>query len=177
MLLVSLMEIEKKQQHDHAYSLLRQCLQNLRIEMPGENGFGEGEHGKPYLVEHPHVHFNLSHADGITACLVKGMECGIDCEKVRKYRPNVVKRCFSESEKKMIDDAPEEERDSLFFRLWTLKEAYVKAIGTGIGYPLDEVEFALNDGNIDSSAEGYSFRQYLLRGGEYVVSVCEKMAE
>ena len=174
MLLVSLMEMEKKQQHEHAYSLLRECLRNLRLEMPDEKGFGEGAHGKPYLLEYPHVHFNLSHGDGITACLVKGLECGIDCEKVKDYKPNVVKRCFSESEKKMMDDVPEKEKDKLFYRLWTLKEAYVKALGTGIGYPLDEVEFEINGEDIDSNVDGYSFRQYLLRGGKYVVSVCEK---
>ena len=176
MLMISLKNIEKKDQHLHAHSLLRSCLGVLGLEyVPGSTPVVLGEHGKPSLKDHPEIHYNLSHADGIAACMVSEHECGIDCEKVRAYRPNVVRRSFSENEQRLIDEAPGKERDLLFFRLWTLKEAYVKTIGIGVSYPLDTIEFSFDGENIISSAEGYVFRQHILSGGDYVVSSCEKI--
>ena len=117
----------------------------------------------------------MSHADGIAVCLLSDKECGVDCEGVRPYRPNVVKRSFSDSEKFLIENASETERDLLFFRLWTLKESYVKAIGIGISYPLNTVEFSFGDNKRTSSVKDYRFRQYILKNGRFIVSVCEKI--
>lgn len=176
MLLISLKEVPKKEQRSHAHNLLRECLRTRRIEyITDETPVVRGEHGKPSLAEHPEIKYNMSHADGIAVCLVSDRECGVDCEGVRPYRPNVVRRSFSESEKRLIENADENQRDLLFFRLWTLKEAYVKAIGIGISYPLNTVEFSFSDNSITSSVTGYRFRQYILKNGRFIVSVCEKI--
>lgn len=176
MLLISLKEVPKKEQRSHAHKLLRECLRTRHIEyVIDQTPIIRNEHGKPSLAEFPEIKYNLSHADGIAVCLISGTECGVDCEGVRPYRPNVVKRSFSDSEKLMIENVSENERDFLFFRLWTLKEAYVKAIGIGISYPLNTVEFSFSDGIIKSSVKGYRFRQYILKDRKYIVSVCEKI--
>lgn len=174
MLLISIMDIDKKQQHSHAHALLRECLKRRDIAYTEDTPTVRGDLGKPSLAEHPEVHYNLSHANGIAACIVSDRECGIDCEQVREYRPNVLKRAFSERERQLIEDTPPEQRDLMFFRLWTLKEAYVKAIGIGISYPLTEAEFSFDGNRIVTDIGGYSFRQYLIRDGRFVVSVCEQ---
>ncbi|MBQ8961321.1 MAG: 4'-phosphopantetheinyl transferase superfamily protein [Ruminococcus sp.] len=167
MLMISLFETEKGAQHRHAHSLLRQCLRPIGIDYR-EELLARGEHGKPYLPDLPEVHFSLSHAKGIAACLVEDRECGIDCEGPRPLRPGVVKRAFSEAEQELVGSA--EDRDLMFLRLWTLKEAYVKAIGTGLAFPLKEAEFSISPQGEISGPEGFSYRQYLLRGG-FVVSL------
>lgn len=177
MLMVSIMDVEKKTQHTHAHALLRECLKHRNIEYNSPDLIAKGEYGKPYLAEYPHIKFNLSHADGIAACIVSDRECGIDCEMVRKYRPNVMKRAFSEREAELVESSGQSERDLLFFRLWTLKEAYVKALGTGISYPMNTAEFLFEDKRIITNIVGYSFRQYIVGDGKYVVSVCEKLSE
>ena len=175
MLLISLKEVPKKEQRSHAHNLLRECLRTRRIEYVTDvTPITRNEHGKPSLTEYPEIKYNLSHADGIAVCLVSDSECGVDCEGVRPYRPHVVRRAFSESEKSIIENASDTERDLLFFRLWTLKEAYVKAIGIGISYPLNTVEFSFDGDKIISSVKGYHFRQYILKDGKFIVSVCTK---
>lgn len=172
MIMVSILEMDRKKQHRHAHALLRETLRPLNIEYSEETPVVKGEYGKPSLAEYPDVHYNLSHADGIAACIVSRRECGIDCESVRKMRPNVMKRAFSEAERRLVEKAPEEKRDFVFTRLWTLKEAYVKMRGIGIGFPLNEAEFDIKNGRIITNLKGCSFRQYIIKG-KYIVSVCE----
>ena len=88
-----------------------------------------------------------------------------------------MKRAFSPKEAELVEASEQSERDLMFFRLWTLKEAYVKTLGTGISYPLDTAEFLFEDNRIITDIAGYKFRQYIIGGGEYVVSVCEKLSE
>ncbi len=168
------MDIPKKMQHDHAYKLLRECLKTRNIAYSEDLRIEKGKYGKPYLAEYPDVRYNISHAESIAACIVSDSECGIDCEKVNKLREGVLRRAFSEKEREMISSAEEDERDLLFFRLWTLKESYIKAIGTGLSYPLETAEFLLNSGKFHTNIKGWHFRQYILRENKYVVSICEK---
>ncbi len=175
MIMISLMELDVKSQHTHAHALLRECLKKRNIRYDEGTPLVKGRLGKPSLAEHPDVHFNLSHAKGIAACVVSDSVCGIDCEAVRPYRENVVRRAFSEEEQQLLGTVSGEERDRLFTRLWTLKEAYVKALGDGIAYPLNTASFLFGESGILTNIEEYRFRQYLIRGGRFVVSVCEKL--
>jgi len=174
MLMISLKELPHSSQHDHAHRLLKECLRLCGIEYNEDAGIAFGTYGKPSLSDYPDVHYNLSHANGITVCLISGCECGADAEKVRPYRPKVMKRAFSESEAELVENAPESERDLLFFRIWTLKESYVKALGIGVSYPLKTAEFLIKDNGIVTNAKGFDFRQYILKEGGFVVSLCFK---
>ena len=82
-------------------------------------------------------------------------------------------RAFSENERQMVENVSTYERDLLFFGLWTLKEAYVKALGIGISYPMDKAEFSFRGGEIVTDIKDCRFRQYITGNGKYVVSVCE----
>ena len=171
----SLETVPHREQHSLAHNLLKDMLKGFYNIDYTEEMTKKTEHGKPYLSDYPDLHFNLSHSEGITACIVENSECGIDCEAVREYRPNVMKRAFSEKERAMIEAAPENERDMLFFTLWTLKEAYIKAIGKGLSYPMNEAEFFIEDGKITSNIEGYEFRRYIIEDGKFVMATAIKI--
>lgn len=171
----SLETVQHSEQHSLAHSLLKDMLKGFYNIGYTEEMTEITEQGKPYLTDYPDVHFNLSHSDGITACIVENQECGIDCEKVREYRPNVMKRAFSEKEQALIESAPENERDMLFFTLWTLKEAYIKAIGKGLSFPMNKAEFIIEDGKITSNIADYEFRRYIIEDGKFVIATAVKI--
>ena len=166
--------VPKKEQHNLAHSLLKDMLREYKIDYT-EDMTKKTDYGKPYLADYPDIYFNLSHSEGIVACIVENRECGIDCEKVREYRPNVMKRAFSEKEQAMIQSAPESERDMLFFTLWTLKEAYIKAIGKGLSFPMNEAEFLIENGKITSNIKDYEFRPYIIEGGKFVMATAVRI--
>ncbi len=161
----------KKQQHEAAHELLEESLRAYTeahgMEMPTLE-FACGHAGKPFLPAHPEICFNLSHCEGMAVCLVTDCECGADAEPVRKLRPRVAERVCSAEEKQLLADS--EDPDLLFTRLWTLKEAYVKAIGIGISYPMATVSFVPGEVQIQSNRPEAAFAQFLLPG--HVISVC-----
>lgn len=173
MVLISTERVPVSEQHRHAHALLSGALKELGIDyVMGGTPVVFGEHGKPSLAEYPDIHCNISHADGISAVAVSKYECGIDCERVRPYRPSVLKRVCTNAEQEMLKASPENERELLFFRLWTLKEAYVKALGSGLSFPLCEAEFAFGGDEILTELSGCSFSQYIING-EFVAAICE----
>jgi 4'-phosphopantetheinyl transferase len=113
--------------------------------------FAYGEHGKPYL-EGVDLSFNLSHSEEMAVYAVaKGRRVGVDVEFLgrRVSRDAVVQRFFAKEEAAVLASATEEEKDRLFFTIWTLKEAYLKARGEGISVPLDS--FAVEPGHPTAS--------------------------
>ena len=173
MLMISMTNTDKKQLHGYAHRMLREAMKLRCVDYNENTPVIKNKMGKPSLAERPDIHYNLSHAEGIAACIISDFECGIDCEKVRDFRPNVIKRVFSENEKKMFENTPESEKNLLFFKLWTLKEAYVKAVGIGISYPMDKAEFSFSGSEIVSNIENCRFRQYIIDENRFVESVCE----
>ncbi|MCH5209275.1 MAG: 4'-phosphopantetheinyl transferase superfamily protein [Oscillospiraceae bacterium] len=172
MLIVSTKDVPKYEQHSHAHTLLSCALREYGIDyVSGSTPMVYGEQGKPALAGHPGVYFNISHADGISAVVVSENECGIDCEPVRKYNPKVVRRVCSEAEQAMLRAASESERDRLFFRLWTLKEAYVKALGKGLSFPMRKAVFLFDGDRIKTDISDCTFTQYII-DSELIVAVC-----
>jgi 4'-phosphopantetheinyl transferase len=101
--------------------------------------------GKPGLLHHPEVHFNMTHCRGMAACAIMSEPVGIDAERVRSYDPNAAKHVCVPSEIHDIEASVNPNRS--FFRLWALKESYVKALGKGLSYPMRQVIFRIGDGS------------------------------
>ena len=103
----------------------------------------ENEFGKPRLVDRPDIHFSLSHSqDRALLAVSEGLEIGADLEGVRCVdHLGLARRYFHPNEVAAI----ERDADSraAFFQIWTLKEAVVKALGTGLSLPLDEFEVSI----------------------------------
>ena len=109
----------------------------------------KGENGKPYFKDSS-VFFNLSHSGERVMCVIGDTEAGCDIENAnRKYDMNVAKRFFSPSEVKALEETlDEDEKKKLFFKLWTLKESFVKLKGDGLSRPLDSFSFKESCGKI-----------------------------
>ena len=97
----------------------------------------KGPHGKPMLSEGS-VQFNLSHSGSCALVGVSSVPVGIDVEDMSKPRKteDLRRRFFSDRENAEIDALPVALQEEAFFHCWTRKEAYLKAIGLGIGIPL-----------------------------------------
>jgi 4'-phosphopantetheinyl transferase len=134
--------------------------------------FLKGEHGKPYLKDYPHIHYNISHTDDLIVCGIGSQEIGIDVEKIRPFYKNIVKKVFSETERKHLEALPEEAYAEYFFRIWTLKESYVKAIGCGITVPLKDISFEWKENVIIVSSRPDMFFYQKIIENRYVLSVC-----
>ena len=95
----------------------------------------EGEHGKPAFEQYPELHFSLSHSGNFVACAIGEVPVGVDVQTIVTARDSLVNYTMSESEKthlQALEDVAA--RNAYFTQLWTLKESYVKATGTGLSH-------------------------------------------
>ena len=166
---------KRETEHEQGLWLLRRALRERYGIGCGEGRMPElveGAHGKPYLKEYPQIHFNISHCMGLAVLAIGDCTVGIDAECVRPYREPLLKRVLSDAELRQMEEAGESEREELFFRFWTLKESYVKAVGCGITVPLQDISFQIGkNGEIACEKTGWSFRQWKL-AEKYIVSAC-----
>jgi len=100
--------------------------------------FSQGPHGKPAVAGRTDLHFNLSHCHGLVACALRlERPVGLDVEWLGRPAPvEIAEHFFSPDEIEWLQRLPVPERQFGFFRLWTLKEAYIKAVGLGLSQPL-----------------------------------------
>ena len=132
-----------------AHALLRYALSRHGGRPEAEWQFETNRHGKPSVVAEqsgtPPLVFNLSHTKGFVACAVaRGTRVGIDVERVRLRvdARELAARYFAPSETRTLDTADPHDYQARFTELWTLKEAYIKALGVGLTLPLDSIAFA-----------------------------------
>lgn len=117
----------------------------LGIE-PRAVSFQTGQREKPYLAAHltrdqqEPLQFNLSDCKDVAFVGVKvGLELGVDVEIVRPMPDalSISRSFFAQEEQEVLAAASQAETHATFFRCWTRKEAYIKAIGKGLAVPLD----------------------------------------
>lgn len=136
------------QEHALGRTLLLHGLEKLYGLVWSEDQLGTalaaGTQGKPYLVNRPDIHFNITHCDRLAACAFSNRQIGVDAELPGYFAEVLINRVLSADEKKVLTDAGHTEvlRREWFFRFWTLKEACVKMTGTGVDVPLQEISFS-----------------------------------
>ena len=119
-----------------AYRLLKQALRE-GYGITGNPVFEYNEHGKPSIVGHPEIFFNLSHCREAAACVVSSEPVGIDVESIRDIKDSLVSYTMNAEEEQQI--AASDDPARAFVRLWTMKEATMKLIGTGISNDMKTV--------------------------------------
>lgn len=138
-----------------AYLLLCEGLRNeYGIEQPPV--FEYGEHGKPVIVGHPEICFNMSHCKEAAICVLSDKPVGVDIESIRNYNESLARYTMSDAEMAQIEQA--ERRDVAFVKLWTLKEAVLKRSGEGIRNDMKHVLDGLKDAKtVINEKKGYIY--------------------
>lgn len=135
--LVSAQRREQALRYKHTfgqYCCLKSWLMLYETMANGEWANGEwlyNEHGKPYIEGGPY--FSISHCKEGIAVAIDDQPVGIDIEGIRHAEPDLIERTMNEEEKSKVErQKTKDESDRMFTRLWTRKEAIVKAEGVGI---------------------------------------------
>ena len=142
-----------------------------------------GSHGKPFLRYYPDIHFSLSHSKDYAMCSIGSEELGNDIEWVRDGKEKVAERFFAEEERAWIKNAVDlKERDERMFRIWTMKESFLKVTGLGMSLLLKDFAVVIQEnGNtilrqvVDDKV--YHIKEYALplifnEQAEYKIAVC-----
>ena len=140
--------------------LLDRALRDAGITEPGET-VAFGENGKPAFPACPDVRFNLSHAGTKVMAAVAPFEVGCDVERIGAGELSVAERFFAPEETAFIRNLPtKEEQETLFCRIWTLKESFMKATGLGFSLPLGDfaVDVTADPIRIRRFADGHTYR-------------------
>jgi len=131
--------------------LVRQWLAALTGHRPNDWQFVEGFRGRPEIAgPATPLRFNLAHSGGVVACIVTdGCDAGVDVEDVgrRPVESDLWHRYCAPAEVADIEAQPAGEQHHRFLTYWTLKEAYLKAIGLGIGVHLADIAFDVGAGD------------------------------
>ncbi len=119
-----------------AYLLLKKGLQE-EYGITENPIFEYAEDGKPSIVGHPDLFFNLSHSGNVALCALDTQPIGADVEVHRRVRPGLMAYTMNETELAAIQASADVEKT--FLEYWTRKEAVLKLTGEGIRSDLKEV--------------------------------------
>jgi 4'-phosphopantetheinyl transferase len=126
-----------------ARGLLREILALYLNVAARRLSFGYGANGKPFLVEHSRLRFNVSHSlDVALVAVAHEREVGVDIEH-RRYDivvEEIAETVFSTPEKRALGCLAGEAKRMTFLKFWTRKEAYIKADGRGISLLLEHID-------------------------------------
>lgn len=151
--------------------LLQYALEQAGIPASSQS-FDQTSLGKPFLRENPHLHFSLSHSGPWAVCAVGDAPLGVDVELPR-CTMEIAQRFFHPSE------LPETEDKDFLLRLWTAKEAFVKAMGGGLTIPLDCFRVHLNETGAvleqTRSSLPYQLQEFVLDESRVCLCAVEKV--
>lgn len=155
------------------YLLMRACAQ-FGIDYYKQTII-TNEYLKP-VFEDLDIGFNLSHSGSKAMCIMSDRPVGCDIEHVRDINIKIARRYFSTEEYQLLNGCDnEEKRKEMFFRLWTLKESFMKCMGLGFRLPLNcfsiGVDKAIN--TVSQSVDEHTYKLYEENiGDEYKCSWC-----
>ena len=156
-----------------AHAMLRRCLSQQGDVAPEACVFRSNRFGRPAIVEEQNrsnLRFSISHTRKLVACAVTTeADCGVDVEEIGRVSDplQLAESQFSAVEIESLKAVSGHRRDELFTGIWCLKEAYLKARGTGLAAPLSNFGFVLTaplDGDLrfhpppDDDASFWRFR-------------------
>lgn len=135
-----------------ARAVLRTILAAYLKLNPAQLQFNYSAHGKPALSDvegSDGIRFNLSHSHELALyAITRNREIGVDIEQIRAdfAGEEIAEGFFSKTEIAMLRALPSNERTESFFNCWTRKEAYIKARGEGLSFPLARFDVSLIPG-------------------------------
>ena len=152
-----------KQIDDYKRSILSSTLLNfiLKKNELSISDVSTNEFGKPFIKTNQ-FYFNISHSGEYVVCVTNSCDVGIDIEKVRCINDLVLSKCFTKEEQEYIKS------DLDFTKVWTLKESYIKCLGTGLRTRLNT--FSVIKNSEISKVNDLMFTSLYL--DDYVLSIC-----
>jgi 4'-phosphopantetheinyl transferase len=125
--------------------ILRLLIGRYHSVDPKATKFLYSKYGKPYLPS-GNLKFNVAHCQDLALfgfCFNADIGVDVECIRTIEDAPGIASRFFSPGENEAFLAAPVERQTEVFLSYWTLKEAYVKALGLGLSYPLDNFEVSI----------------------------------
>lgn len=124
--------------------------------------------GKPVFSGRSDLHFSLSHSGPYAMCAISDWPVGVDVQQIKAVHMSVARR-FHFRERDWLAEQPQDEQQRAFFRIWTRKEAWVKAVSR------DQL-LSLDAEDVLHGAPGWQFGEYRLEE-EYMAAVCARQGE
>ena len=168
-----------------AHGLKRMALSQMvnGVVKPVEWEFQTEALGKPYVEGDCRPSFNLSHCEGMVACLVgdEGLQVGIDVERVGNNVPfEIEKKVYSELEIEWLNSQAAQYRKTAFIKLWVYKEALIKAIGCGLSQPLTAISFKFDPLRVEyadpllGDSDAWHFRYWQMGSDSQMVAAWQE---
>jgi len=140
--------------------------------------FGANKYGRP-LLKYPlvkNLDFNISHSGNwIVLAISKDNRVGIDIEKISPINISIFENYFTKQDFKYLNGRKDHLLEN-FYKIWTLKESFIKLNGKGLSYPLRNFYFEFNNGSkismkIKNKKINRYFKMYHIDPG-YQLSLC-----
>lgn len=176
--------LKRKRPRERQLCLAAEILLNRALELSGTDVaipavYSRNPYGKPYLPLHTGIHINWSHSGTWAVCAISDREVGIDLQDSGKEpKEALVRRMLQPEELAFYERVPEEQRKSIFYRYWTVKESFLKAVGTGFHMSLDTFYVCMEGESprVIQRTGGDSFACRLLEFADtdYTAAICIK---
>ncbi len=129
-----------------SHAMLRKALGACLQESPADLKISTDTKGRPYLLDHPDIDFNLSHTNGLSVAAICHDIIGVDVERLRDNidAKAVSRKVLSARERESIRSGVPASKTP-FFDYWTIKEAYAKAVGTGLRIDFSTIDVSLGE--------------------------------
>ncbi len=132
-----------------SHVVLRKHLSAILDCRPADVAMSKKQNGKPHLCNRRHgpaadkIHFNISHTHGMSVVAIAGCPVGVDVEAVAQSNDfdDLASTVFAPQSVQALKQIPAEHQADLFFRFWTLSEAFIKCTGRGLSQQLDTFAF------------------------------------
>lgn len=171
-----LLFVKNKIQSLFAEIILRYALWEQYKLSDLELKFEQLEYGKPSLANYKEIHFNLSHSRDWVLCGVGDIPIGIDVKKIKYRKILLNNRVYTKEETDFIFTYPIEDRPNIFYKIWALKERYVKNIGKELSISLDSFLFQFHEDKIKFYLDGIQNINFSFLTGQlderYVTALC-----
>ncbi len=159
------------------YVLMREFHREIRYDE-----IKIGKYGKPFLEGYPDVYFNISHSYEKVVCAINKCPVGIDIEYMKNIEfRQLADKFFHSNESLFINTEETNAALFRFYKLWTLKESYIKCIGMGLSKQLDSfyidigqndeiIVYDMNDIECSKKYKFYNMQCY----NDYQLSICSE---
>lgn len=136
--------------------------------------YAYNEYGKPYLKSYPSIHFSISHSGTMAAVAFSSRAVGCDIEILRPYDDDIARACFTHSEREDIFSM--DDKAYGFTRLWTVKESFLKALGTGLLYPMQSfsIRFIGDEIVLEENYDRKTWKITTEMVDNHIIALCEE---